>query len=209
MTDGPAGCSRSRCSRRSPAPADHDLPIAPGGRQLARRARGRRATPGPRAPRRRRAGQFPRVRRDDPARPGDLPRHPLRNAGSRWTPGSIHGLRSASGGEAFDLACLVPGTAEVAGLVRVRATGPSRSVVEPLGSQPADIAYEAVMALVPAARRDRTLRAVGFGPPMPTSGSARRCRTPGPLARHRRTSMWRTVRRARSVPGTRRGQLTP
>ena len=63
--------------------------------------------------------------------------------------GSIHGLRSASGGEAFDLACLVPGTAEVAGLVRVRAAGPSQSVVEPLGWQPADIAYEAVIASVP------------------------------------------------------------
>ena len=63
--------------------------------------------------------------------------------------GSIHGLRSASGGEAFDLACLVPGTAEVAGLVRVREVEPSRSVVEPLGWQPADIAYEAVIASVP------------------------------------------------------------
>ena len=63
--------------------------------------------------------------------------------------GSIHGLQSASGGEAFDLACLVPGTAEVAGLVRVRAAGPSQSVVEPLGWQPADIAYEAVIASVP------------------------------------------------------------
>ncbi len=63
--------------------------------------------------------------------------------------GSIHGLRSASGGEAFDLACLVPGTAEVAGLVRVRTAGPSRSVVEPLGWQPDDVAYEAVIASVP------------------------------------------------------------
>ena len=63
--------------------------------------------------------------------------------------GSIHGLRSASGGEAFDLACLVPGTAQVAGLVRVRTAGPSRSVVEPLGWQPDDVAYEAVIASVP------------------------------------------------------------
>ena len=63
--------------------------------------------------------------------------------------GSIHGLRSASGGEAFDLACLVPGPREVAGLVRVRAAGPSMSVVEPLGWQPADVAYEAVIASVP------------------------------------------------------------
>jgi hypothetical protein len=63
--------------------------------------------------------------------------------------GSIHGLRSASGDEAFDLACLVPGTAAVAGLVRVTDAHASRSVVEPLGWQPLDIAYDAVVASVP------------------------------------------------------------
>jgi hypothetical protein len=63
--------------------------------------------------------------------------------------GSIHGLRSASAGEAFDLACLVPGSAGVAGLVRVTEAGAARSVVEPLGWMPLDIAYEAVVASVP------------------------------------------------------------
>jgi hypothetical protein len=63
--------------------------------------------------------------------------------------GTIHGLRSANGGEAFDLACLLPGSTEVAGLVRVTTAFPSRSVVEPLGWVPEDRTYEAVIAAVP------------------------------------------------------------
>ena len=63
--------------------------------------------------------------------------------------GAIHGLRSASRGEAFELACLAPGSSEVAGLVRVTEVGPARSTVEPLGWQPADLAYDAVIAAVP------------------------------------------------------------
>ena len=63
--------------------------------------------------------------------------------------GAIHGLRAASRGEAFELACLVPGSGEVAGLVRVADVGPARSVVEPLGWTPEDVAYDAVIASVP------------------------------------------------------------
>jgi hypothetical protein len=63
--------------------------------------------------------------------------------------GTIHGLRSAGAGEAFDLACLVPGSTQVAGLVRVTTAGASRSTVEPLGWDPGDRTYEAVIAAVP------------------------------------------------------------
>jgi hypothetical protein len=63
--------------------------------------------------------------------------------------GTIHGLRSASAGEAFDLACLAPGTTDVVGLVRVTAASAASSVVEPLGWAPEDRTYEAVIAAVP------------------------------------------------------------
>ncbi len=63
--------------------------------------------------------------------------------------GSIHGLRSAGDGEAFELACLRPGTADVAGLVRVTDVQTASSVVEPLGWTPEDRAYDAVIASVP------------------------------------------------------------
>ncbi len=63
--------------------------------------------------------------------------------------GTIHGLRSASAGEAFDLACLAPGTNDVVGLVRVTAASAANSVVEPLGWAPEDRTYEAVIAAVP------------------------------------------------------------
>ena len=149
MTDGIAGCSRSPCSRRSRAPG----PITTYRSLLA----------GVNARVEREVGeQRPVLEPIDVGGPADLlvfdgtilraeaTFHVTRSAtGFEVDAGSIHGLRSASGGEAFDLACLVPGTAEVAGLVRVREAGPSRSVVEPLGWQPADIAYEAVIASVP------------------------------------------------------------
>jgi hypothetical protein len=63
--------------------------------------------------------------------------------------GTIHGLRSAAAGESFDLACLAPGSTEVAGLVRVTTAYSSRSVVDPLGWVPEDRTYEAVIAAVP------------------------------------------------------------
>ena len=87
---------------------------------------------------------------DGAIRRSDATFHVTRTArGFEVDAGSIHGLRSASGGEAFELACLVPGTADVAGMVRVTETQPSSSVVVPLDWMPLDIAYEAVVASVP------------------------------------------------------------
>ena len=63
--------------------------------------------------------------------------------------GSIHGLRPAADGEAFELACLAPGTADVAGLVRVTEVRTASSLVTPLGWTPEDRAYDAVVAAVP------------------------------------------------------------
>ncbi len=100
--------------------------------------------------------------------------------------GSIHGLRSARHGEAFELACLVPGSPEVAGLVRVTEVGPARSAVEPLGWQPADLAYDAVIAAVPlpAAR----IRSMPGARPEATTPCAGRSPRQGRTTRRRPTS---------------------
>ena len=119
MTDGIAGRSRSPCSRRSPAPG----PITTYRSLLAGvyAARVEREV----------GEQRPVLEPVDVGGPADLlvfdgtilraeaTFHMTRSAtGFEVDAGSIHGLRSASGGEAFDLACLVPGTA------RGRRSGP-------------------------------------------------------------------------------------
>jgi hypothetical protein len=62
--------------------------------------------------------------------------------------GLVHGLRPPVGEEAFVVACTAPdGT--MAGAARVVAVEIGRSTVEPIGWEPADIAYAAVVADVP------------------------------------------------------------
>jgi len=62
--------------------------------------------------------------------------------------GTVHGLRAPQGDEAFELACTAPdGTA--AGLVKVVSVGVSRSRVEPIDWEPADIAYRSFVASSP------------------------------------------------------------
>ncbi len=62
--------------------------------------------------------------------------------------GIVHGLRDPVGDEAFVLACTAPGGAP-AGAVRVTAVDVGRSSVEPIGWEPDDVAYAAVVADVP------------------------------------------------------------
>jgi hypothetical protein len=62
--------------------------------------------------------------------------------------GFIHGLRPPEGREAFVLACTGP-DGQVAGAARVTAVEIGRSCVEPIGWEPADVAYTAVIADVP------------------------------------------------------------
>ena len=62
--------------------------------------------------------------------------------------GAVHGLRPPAGGEEFRFACLQPdGTA--CGQVRVVTVETGRCEVEPIGWEPADIAYRAVISWVP------------------------------------------------------------
>jgi hypothetical protein len=62
--------------------------------------------------------------------------------------GLVHGLRPPVGDEAYVLACTAPdGT--VAGVVRVTAVEFGRATVEPIGWEPEDVAYAAVVADVP------------------------------------------------------------
>ena len=62
--------------------------------------------------------------------------------------GLVHGLTPPVGDEAFVLACTAPdGT--MAGAARVVAVEIGRSTVEPIGWEPADVAYAAVVADVP------------------------------------------------------------
>ena len=81
--------------------------------------------------------------------------------------GSIHGLRSAGDGEAFELACFAPGTTDVAGLVRVTEVETARSIVEPLGWALEDRVYDAVIASVPL-----PAAVVRFDPDGPADGYA-------------------------------------
>jgi hypothetical protein len=71
-------------------------------------------------------------------------------AGDGWEvdAGLVHGLRPPVDDEAFVLACTGP-DGEVAGVVRVNAVEVGRSTVEPVGWEPADVAYPAVVADVP------------------------------------------------------------
>jgi Caspase domain len=62
--------------------------------------------------------------------------------------GLVHGLRPPVGDEAFVLACTGP-DGEMAGAARVTAVEIGRASVEPIGWQPADVAYAAVVADVP------------------------------------------------------------
>ena len=62
--------------------------------------------------------------------------------------GIVHGLRDPVGDEAFVLACTAPDGAP-AGAVRVTAVDVGRSSVEPIGWEPDDVAYAAVVADVP------------------------------------------------------------
>jgi hypothetical protein len=62
--------------------------------------------------------------------------------------GAVHGLRAPADGEEFRLACLKPdGTP--CGQVRVVTVETGRADVEPIGWEPADIAYRAVISWVP------------------------------------------------------------
>ncbi len=62
--------------------------------------------------------------------------------------GAVHGLRGPADGEEFRFACLQPdGTP--CGQVRVIAVETGRSDVQPIGWEPADIAYRAVISWVP------------------------------------------------------------
>ena len=62
--------------------------------------------------------------------------------------GAVHGLRAPADGEGFRLACLQPdGTP--CGEVRVVTVETGRADVEPIGWEPADIAYRAVISWVP------------------------------------------------------------
>ena len=62
--------------------------------------------------------------------------------------GAVHGLRAPADGEEFRFACLQPdGTP--CGQVRVVAVETGRADVEPIGWEPADVAYRAVISWVP------------------------------------------------------------
>ena len=70
------------------------------------------------------------------------------DAGWSVDAGAVHGLRAPADGEEFRFACLQPdGTP--CGQVRVTAVETGRADVEPIGWQPADIAYRAVISWVP------------------------------------------------------------
>ncbi len=62
--------------------------------------------------------------------------------------GLVHGLRPPAGDEAYVLACTAP-DGNLAGAVRVTAVQIGRSTVEPIGWEPADVAYSAAVADVP------------------------------------------------------------
>ncbi len=62
--------------------------------------------------------------------------------------GSVHGLTAPSDGQAYELTCTGP-DGKVAGLVRVTAVDIGTSTVEPIGWKPDDIAYDAVISVVP------------------------------------------------------------
>jgi Caspase domain len=71
-----------------------------------------------------------------------------RDGGWEVDAGLVHGLRPPVGDEAYVLACTGP-DGKAAGAVRVTAVEIGRSTVEPIGWQPADVAYSAVVADVP------------------------------------------------------------
>jgi hypothetical protein len=62
--------------------------------------------------------------------------------------GSVHGLTAPSDGQAYELTCTGP-DGKVAGQVRVTAVDIGTSTVEPIGWKPDDIAYDAVVSVVP------------------------------------------------------------
>jgi hypothetical protein len=74
----------------------------------------------------------------------------MTKSGSGWTvdAGAVHGLRAPAEGEEFRFACVGPdGTS--CGQVRVVAVETGRAAVEPIGWEPADTAYRAVISWVP------------------------------------------------------------
>jgi hypothetical protein len=77
----------------------------------------------------------------------------MSRSGDGWEvdAGLVHGLRPPAGDEAFVLACTAP-NGEAAGVVRVTDVEIGRSTVEPVGWEPADVAYAAVVADVPLPR---------------------------------------------------------
>jgi hypothetical protein len=82
----------------------------------------------------------------EPAPPSFL----MTKSESGWSidAGAVHGLRAPADGEEFRFTCLAPdGTP--CGQARVLAVETGRSDVEPVGWQPADIAYRAVISWVP------------------------------------------------------------
>jgi hypothetical protein len=62
--------------------------------------------------------------------------------------GLVHGLRPPVGDEAYVLACTAP-DGNLAGAARVTAVQIGRATVEPIGWEPADVAYSAAVADVP------------------------------------------------------------
>ncbi len=82
----------------------------------------------------------------EPAPPSFL----MTRSESGWSvdAGAVHGLRAPADGEEFRFACLQPdGTP--CGQVRVVAVETGRADVEPIGWEPADVAYPAVISWVP------------------------------------------------------------
>ncbi|MEP7113115.1 MAG: caspase family protein [Ilumatobacteraceae bacterium] len=82
----------------------------------------------------------------EPAAPSFL----MTKSESGWSvdAGSVHGLRAPVDGEEFRFACFQPDGA-ASGQVRVVAVETGRADVEPMGWEPADIAYRAVISWVP------------------------------------------------------------
>jgi hypothetical protein len=82
----------------------------------------------------------------EPAPPAFL----MTKTASGWSidAGAVHGLRAPDGDEEFRFACIGP-DGKPCGQVRVVAVETGRSAVEPIGWQPADTAYRAVISWVP------------------------------------------------------------
>jgi Caspase domain len=82
----------------------------------------------------------------EPAPPSFL----MTKSDSGWSvdAGAVHGLRAPADGEEFRFACFQP-DGKACGQVRVVTVETGRAAVEPMGWEPADIAYRAVISWVP------------------------------------------------------------